>query len=58
MSVISVKKEEYQRLKKLEKSFGELFDYFVYLNEITEARKEIKEKKTVSQEKLFAKLKI
>ncbi len=56
MTTITVKKEEYLRLKKLEKSFGKLFDYFRYLYEISEARKEIKEKKVISQDKLFEKL--
>jgi hypothetical protein len=43
-------------LKKLDKSFGQFFDYFAYLFEITEARKQVKEKKTIPQEKLFKEL--
>mgnify|MGYP001561023584 CR=1 FL=1 len=56
MVTITVKKEEYLRLKKLEKSFGKLFNYFRHLYEISEARKEIKEKRIISQDKLFKKL--
>ena len=56
MNTITIKKEEYKRLRKLDKSFGELFDYFVYLHDIGEARQEVKAKKTIIQEKLFKKL--
>jgi hypothetical protein len=56
MPAITIKKEEYTRLKKLDKSFGKLFDYFVYLYDIAEARKQIKGKKTITQEKLFKQL--
>ena len=55
-ATISVKKEEYSRLKKLDKSFGKLFDYFAQLSEVVDSRKQIKEKKTTSQEKLFKRL--
>lgn len=56
MTTVTIKKNEYARLKKLDKSFSKLFDYFAYLYNIAEARKEIKERKTVSQEELFKKL--
>ncbi len=56
MNTITLKKEEYQRLKKLDKSFGRLFDYFAYLQDIVDARREVREKKTISQERLFKKL--
>lgn len=55
MTTINIKKEEYNRLKKLDKSFGKMFDYFAYLYDIGVARKEIKEKKTIPQNKLFKK---
>lgn len=53
---MTIEKKEYARLKKLDRSFGKLFDYVAYLYDITEARKEVKEKKIISQEKLFRKL--
>lgn len=56
MNTITIKKNEYQRLKKLDKSFGQFFEYFAYLQDILDARKEAQEKKTISQEKLFKKL--
>ena len=55
-TTISIKKEEYGRLKKLDKSFGKLFDYMRGLLEISEARKQVKERKTIDQERLFRKL--
>lgn len=56
MSTITIKKAEYQRLKKLDQSFGRFVEYFSYLRNISEARKEAKEKKTIPQEKLLKKL--
>ena len=56
MSTITIKKDEYQRLKKLDKSFGRFLSYFAYLQDVIDARKEAREKKTISQEKLFKKL--
>jgi len=56
MLTVTIEKKEYARLKKLDRSFGKLFDYVAYLYDITEARKEVKEKKIISQEKLFRKL--
>lgn len=56
MNTITIKKEEYQRLKKLDHSFGRFVEYFTYLQVIREARKEVKEKKIIPQEKLFKKL--
>lgn len=56
MNTVVIKKEEYQRLKKLDQSFGRFVEYFTYLRDVAEARKEAKEKKTIPQEKLFKKL--
>ena len=56
MVTVAIEKKEYARLRKLDKTFGELFVYFSHLYEIVEARKEVKEKKTIPQEKLFKKL--
>ncbi|OGF82049.1 hypothetical protein A2924_03750 [Candidatus Giovannonibacteria bacterium RIFCSPLOWO2_01_FULL_44_16] len=55
-TTIPVKKREYMRLKKLDKSFGKFVNYFRELTEIEEARKQIREKKTIPQEKLFKRL--
>ncbi len=56
MSKIIIQKEEYQRLKKLDQSFGRFVEYFAFLQDIAEARKEAKEKKIIPQERLFRKL--
>jgi len=53
---ISIPKTEYIRLKKLESRFQDFLEYFVHLNDIKEARENIKKKKFISQEKLFKKL--
>ncbi len=55
-ATVPVEKKEYIRLKRLDDSFGKLFNYFVELSEIEKARKQIREKKTIPQEKLFKKL--
>lgn len=56
MNTVTIKKVEYQRLKKVDKSFGRFLEYFEYLKDIVEARKEARSGKTISQEKLFKKL--
>lgn len=56
MDKITIRREEYQRLKKLDQSFGRFIKYFTYLQAIAGARKEAKEKKIISQERLFKKL--
>jgi len=47
---------EYNYLKKIEQSFEIFFGSFTHLKEIEKARKEIKQKKYLSQEVLFKKL--
>ena len=47
---------EYNYLKKIEDSFEKFFSSFKYLKEIEEARKEIKQKKYLSQKIVFKKL--
>lgn len=56
MNTMTIKKDEYRRLKKLDVSFSELFEYFADLKEIRDARKQVKSGKTISQEKLFERL--
>jgi plasmid maintenance system antidote protein VapI len=53
---ISIPKTEYYRLKKLDERFKDFWLYLENLIDIREARKEINQKKTISQEKLFKKL--
>lgn len=53
---VSVPKEEYKKLKRLEQRFQGFWDYLEYLLEIRDARKEVDEKKVISQEKLFEEL--
>ena len=55
-TIVPVKKQEYMRLKRLDKSFGKLLVYFRELSEVDEARRQIKEKRTMPQERLFKKL--
>jgi len=47
---------EYDYLKKIERSFDDIFGYFIHLKEIEQARKEVKQKKYFSQEIAFKKL--
>ena len=53
---IRIPKEEYAKLKKLQKHFGFFLNYFEHLQDIKKAREEIKAGKTISQEKLFKEL--
>ncbi len=43
-------------LKKLDRHFRGFFAYLENMTDIGEARKEVKQKKTISQEKLFEQL--
>ena len=47
---------EYNYLKKIEKTFEQFFSSFSHLKDIEKARKEIKKKQYLSQEILFKKL--
>lgn len=53
---ISIPKTEYRRLKKLDERFRDFWLYLENLMDIREAREEVKQKKTISQEKLFKQL--
>ena len=53
---IIIPANEYNYLKKIEQSFERFFGSFVHLKEIEKARKEIKQKKYISQEVVFKKL--
>lgn len=59
MAQISVKKEvvipkeEYRRLKELDKRFGVFLAYLENFISVKEARREIKQKRIIPQEKLF-----
>ena len=53
---VSIPKSEYLRLKKLDERFREFFLYVENLMDIREARKEVKNRKVISQEKLFKRL--
>ncbi|MEK7574346.1 MAG: hypothetical protein AAB514_02330 [Patescibacteria group bacterium] len=56
MDRISIPKTEYRRLKNLDKHFRDFWLYLENLMDIREAREEVKQKKTISQEKLFKQL--
>ena len=47
---------EYNYLKRIEKTFEQFFSSFTYLKDIEKARKEIKNKQYLSQDILFKKL--
>ena len=47
---------EYNYLKRIEKTFEQFFSSFSYLKDIEKARKEIKKKQYLSQDVLFRKL--
>jgi len=53
---VAIPKNEYLRLKKLDKRFKDLLSYFEHLSGIREAREEVKQGKMISQEKLFKQL--
>ena len=53
---VLVSKDEYQRLKRLDKRFKDFFAYLEYLGTIEKARKEKHSKRGVEQEKLFKQL--
>ena len=53
---ISVPRSEYEHLKKMEARFRNFFDYLDNLFDIREARKQVKQKRVISQERLFRKI--
>ncbi|OGH67047.1 MAG: hypothetical protein A3C66_00275 [Candidatus Magasanikbacteria bacterium RIFCSPHIGHO2_02_FULL_41_35] len=55
-NTIAIPAVEYNYLKKIERSFENFFSSFTHLKEIEKARKEIKQKKYLSQEIVFKKL--
>ena len=48
--------EEYTRLKRLQEYFEGFWNYFEHLQDIKNARDDIKAKKVISQEEFFKKL--
>jgi len=50
---ICIPKAEYSRLKKIDERFSDFWAYFKNLMDIRDAREEIRQKKVISQEKLF-----
>ncbi|OGI82842.1 hypothetical protein A3I95_00015 [Candidatus Nomurabacteria bacterium RIFCSPLOWO2_02_FULL_44_12] len=53
---IIIPANEYDYLKRIEKTFEQFFDSFSYLKDIEKARKEVKKKQYLSQDALFKKL--
>ena len=53
---VFIPRTEYFRLKKLEERFKDFWIYLEHLMDIREAREEVKQKKIISQEKLFKQL--
>ncbi len=53
---VSISKAEYYRLKKLDEHFRNFWIYLENLIDIREARKEVRQKKIIPQEKLFKQL--
>lgn len=53
---ICITKIEYSRLKKIDERFSDFWAYFKNLMDIRDAREEVKQKKTIPQEKLFKQL--
>ena len=52
---VKIPKDEYIRLKKLQNHFDGFWGYMSRLRDIEEARDDLKQGKTVSQEELFKK---
>ena len=55
LDYVKIRREEYTRLKKLQKYFEGFWGYLSHLQDIDEARKEVKQGKVISQEDLFQK---
>lgn len=53
---VSVPRDEYMRLKKIESRFRDFWAYMERIAEIGESRNQIKQKKVISQEQLFKRL--
>jgi hypothetical protein len=53
---VSIPKNEYLRLKNLDRRFRGFFEYTKHLIDVGEARADIKNKKIIPQEKLFGRL--
>lgn len=53
---IRVSKKEYLKLKELQEHFEVFWQYFSHLQDIKEAREDIKTGRVISQEQLFKKL--
>lgn len=53
---VKIRREEYTYLKRLQKNFEAFWNYFIHLRDIEEAREDIKNGRTIPQEKLFRKL--
>ena len=53
---VSIRKSEYLRLKKMDERFRDFFAYIENVIDVREARKQITQKRVVSQEKLFKQL--
>ncbi|MEK9173500.1 MAG: hypothetical protein AAB594_02955 [Patescibacteria group bacterium] len=56
MAKVTIPKEEYLRLKKLDSKFRAFLVYLEEVMDIRERRKEVRGKKVISQERLFNKL--
>lgn len=55
---IKIRREEYARLKNLQKHFEAFWGYLSHLREIQEAREDVNRGRTISQKKLFEKLEL
>ena len=53
---IRVPREDYMRLKGLQKHFGAFWNYIEHIRDIKEARQQVRAKKTIAQEDLFREL--
>ncbi len=53
---IRVPRKDYMRFKQLQRYFGAFLSYFERIRDIKEARQQVRAKKTVTQEDLFAEL--
>jgi len=53
---VRIPKDEYIKLRELKERFGAFWNYLEHLYDIREARKEVREKKYIAQEKLFKEL--
>jgi len=53
---IRVSRDEYLKLKELQKRFESFWNYMQHIEDIRQAREDVRNRKVITQEKLFKKI--